>query len=340
MMKQYLEKVISKENLSFDESYYVMDQIMSGNINTSQLSGFLIALKAKKETPEEIAGFTKAMRDKSIKVNTDTSNLIDVCGTGGDYSGTFNISTATAFVVAGAGARVAKHGNRSISSKCGSADVLIELGININMPAEDTARALDEVGIAFLFAPNYHPAMKYAAAVRKELGIKTVFNLLGPLTNPAGTRKQLIGVFNKDASEVLSKAAMYLDMDKVCFINTGDRFDEISLTEPTCVYEYSKGGKGSFYEISNETFDYPEVKIDELRGNTPEDNAAIILDLFEKRKKNSAFYVIAANAAMALYCADFSDNLMDCRQAAEESILNGAALAKLNSLKHFGAKAA
>lgn len=340
MMKEYLEKVISKENLSFEEAYCAMDQIMSGSINTSQLSGFLIALKAKKETPEEIAGFVKAMRNKSIKVYTDTDNLIDVCGTGGDYSGTFNISTATAFVVAGAGARVAKHGNRSISSKCGSADVLMELGVNINLSADDTARALDKVGIAFLFAPNFHPAMKYAAVVRKELGIKTVFNLLGPLTNPAGTRKQLIGVFNKDASEVLSKAAMYLDMEKVCFINTADKFDEISLTEPTCVYEYTKNHADSFYQISNETFNYPEISIDELKGNTPMDNAAIILELFECRKRNSAFYVIAANAAMALYCAGFSDNLLDCSRAAEESILSGGALAKLNELKSFGVKAA
>jgi anthranilate phosphoribosyltransferase len=218
--------------------------------------------------------------------------------------------------------------------------VLIELGININLSAEDTARAINEIGMAFLFAPNYHPAMKYAACVRRELGIKTVFNLLGPLTNPAGTKKQLIGVFNKDASEVLSKAAMYLDMDKVCFINTGDHFDEISLTEPTSVYEYSRGRKELFYQVSNATFDYPEVKIDELKGNTPKDNAAIIMDLFKNRKKNSAFYVIAANAAMALYCADLSDNLLDCKKAAEESILNGAALAKLNGLKRFGAVAA
>ncbi|MDP4190518.1 MAG: anthranilate phosphoribosyltransferase [Bacteroidota bacterium] len=340
MIKYYLEKVISKEDLSFEESFDAMDQIMSGNINNSQLSGFLTALKAKKETPEEIAGFTKAMRNKSIKVNTSTENLIDVCGTGGDYSGTFNISTATSFVVAGAGVRVAKHGNRSISSKCGSADVLNELGININLSAEKAGKALDEIGIAFLFAPNFHPAMKYAAAVRRELGIKTVFNMLGPLTNPAGTKKQLIGVFNKDASDILSKAAVYLDMEKVCFINTADKFDEISLTEPTDIFEYSYGKKSRTYQITNDTFNYPKISIDELKGDTPQHNAEIIMELLKERKKNSAFYVVAANAAMALYSADFSDNLAECKRAAEESILNGCAFAKLNELKSFGAKAA
>jgi anthranilate phosphoribosyltransferase len=340
MIKNYIEKILSKESLSLDEAFDAMDMIMSGSINNSQLSGFLIALKAKNETPEEIAGFTKAMRNKSIKLDTDTSNLIDVCGTGGDYSGTFNISTAVSFVVAGAGVRVAKHGNRSISSKSGSADVLTELGIDINLSSEQSRKALDEVGIAFLYAPNYHPAMKYAAVVRKELGIKTVFNLLGPMTNPAGTKKQLIGVFNKNASKVLVKAAEYLDMDKVCFINTADKFDEISLTDHTDIFEYSRKSDKMPYQVSHQTFDYPEVSINDLRGDTKEHNAEIILDLFSERKKNAAFYVVSANAALALYCADFSDDLVICRQAAEDSILSGCALHKLNGLKKFGEKAA
>ena len=190
MIKYYIEKVIDKENLTIKEAYDAMDKIMSGEVNPSQLAGFLIALKSKGETAEEIGGFANAMRNKSIKLDVEGENIIDVCGTGGDYSGTFNISTTTAFIVAGAGIKVAKHGNRSISSNSGSADVLSELGININLNAEQSQRALTKVGISFLFAPNFHPAMKYAAPVRKELGIKTVFNLLGPLTNPANTKKQ------------------------------------------------------------------------------------------------------------------------------------------------------
>jgi anthranilate phosphoribosyltransferase len=340
MIKNYIEKLLAKENLSIEESFDSMDMIMSGSINNSQLAGFLIALKAKNETPEEIAGFTRAMRNKSIKIETDTDNLIDVCGTGGDYSGTFNISTAVSFVVAGAGVRVAKHGNRSISSKSGSADVLTELGININLSSDQSRKALDEVGMAFLFAPNYHPAMKYAAAVRKELGIKTVFNLLGPMTNPAGTRKQLIGVFNKNASKVLVKAAEYLDMDKVCFINTADKFDEISLTDHTDIFEYSRESDKIPYQVSHKTFDYPEINVADLLGDTKEHNAEIILGLFTEKKKNAAYYVVSANAALALYCADYSDDLHVCRQAAEDSILNGCALNKLNELKKFGEKAA
>ena len=190
-MKTFIEKMLDRDHLSFEEAFYVMDMIMSGEVNNSQLAAILIALKGKGETAAEIAGFASAMREKSIKVETKRSDLIDVCGTGGDDSGTINISTAAAFVVAGAGIGVAKHGNKSISSRSGSADVLTQLGVKIDLSPSETGRAIDETGIGFLFAPYYHPAMKFASVVRKELGMKTVFNLLGPLTNPAGTKNQL-----------------------------------------------------------------------------------------------------------------------------------------------------
>ncbi len=335
MIKEYLEKVIEKEDLTFEESSKVMNEIMSGNVNNAHLAGFLIALKSKGETPAEVAGFAKAMQDNSLKLDVDEDNVIDVCGTGGDNSGSFNISTATAFAAAGAGVKVAKHGNRSISSKCGSADVLQELGININMSKEQSAKALNEVGIAFLFAPQYHPAMKYAAPVRRELGIKTVFNMLGPLTNPAGVRRQIIGTFNLQAAKTMSQAAKYLNFDKVCFLCSIDKYDEIYLGDITEIQEYNLGEEIKSYTISNETFGYPKISFDAIEGGTPVENARIILDVFSNENKNGAYHTIAANTALALYSAGYSQNLKDCQKAAEDSLLSGAALAKLNELKKF-----
>ncbi|HSR18289.1 MAG TPA: anthranilate phosphoribosyltransferase, partial [Ignavibacteriaceae bacterium] len=295
--------------------------------------------KSKGETPEEVAGFAKAIRDKSIKINCIDENAIDVCGTGGDGSGTFNISTATAFAAAGAGVKVAKHGNRSISSKCGSADVLQELGININLSPEQSEQALNEIGIAFLFAPLYHPAMKYAAPVRKELGIKTVFNMLGPLTNPAGVKKQIIGTFSSAAAKTMSEAAKYLELKKVCFLCSNDKYDEVYLGGSTSIYEYNKDSGVKNYTISNETFDYPLISDHQIMGDTPKINAQIILEVFENKTRNGAFHTIAANTALALFCAGLSDDLEECKRAAEESIFSGAALNKLNQLKKFSNQA-
>lgn len=338
MIKEYLEKVINKSDLSVDEAYSAMTEIMNGEVNDSHLAGFLIALKSKGESAEEVAGFAKAMRDISIKINCDDDNAIDVCGTGGDNSGSFNISTATAFAAAGAGIKVAKHGNRSISSKCGSADVLQELGVNINLSPQQSEEALNEIGIAFLFAPNYHPAMKHAASVRKELGMKTVFNMLGPLTNPAGVKKQIIGTFNKRAAWTMAHAAKYLDLEKVCFLCCVDKYDEIYLGDLTEVQEYNNSSAIKSFEITNETFGYPKILHEQIKGDTAEINASIILDVFENKNTNGAFHTIAANTALALYCAGYSNDLKECSKAAEESILSGTALNKLNELKKFSQK--
>lgn len=337
-MKNYIEKLLDKEDLSVEESYDAMNRIMSGSVNNSNLAGLLIALKAKGEAPGEVAGFAKAMRDNCIKLNTPTDNTIDVCGTGGDGSGTFNISTAVSFVVAGAGVKVAKHGNRSISSKSGSADVLQQLGININLTKEQSEEALDKVGMTFLFAPLYHPAMKHAGPVRKELGIKTVFNMLGPLTNPAGVKRQLIGTFSLNAAETMCKAAEYLGQEKVCFVCSNDKFDEIHLGEETSVFEFNEGEKISDYKISNDTFGYPKTKYDEIKGDSAERNAEIILNVLDKKNKNSAYYITAANAAMGLYAAGYSNDLKKCAAAAEDSILSGSAYSKLMELKNFSSK--
>ena len=335
-MKEQLEKVINGIDLTCDEAHQVMLKIMSGEVNNSRIAAYLTALKSQGEHYQEIAGSARAMRDMSIKIESSLNEpVIDVCGTGGDESGTFNISTAAAFVVAGAGVKVAKHGNRSISSKSGSADVLKELGVNINLPAEKSAQALSKVGITFLFAPDYHPAMKHVAPVRRELGMKTIFNMLGPLTNPARIRRQMIGTFNNLAAEKMVRALEFLDMDKVCFVCTENRFDEITLSGITEVFEYTPE-ETKKYKLSFEEFGYPAVKIEELKGDSPEHNAELLRELFTSSKMDAKFYVTAANAGMGLYAAGYSDSLANCLKAAEDSILTGNAKEKLEKLITFG----
>ena len=335
-MKEQLEKVINGIDLTCDEAHQVMLKIMGGEVNNSRIAAYLTALKSKGEHYQEIAGSARAMRDMSIKIKTNLNEpVIDVCGTGGDESGTFNISTAAAFVVAGAGVKVAKHGNRSISSKSGSADVLKELGVNINLPADKSAQALNEVGITFLFAPDYHPAMKHVAPVRRELGMKTIFNMLGPLTNPARIRRQMIGTFNNLAAEKMVKALEYLEMEKVCFLCTDNRYDEITLTGPTQVFEYTPDQIKN-YNVNFEEFDYPILKINDLAGDTPGNNAGMIRVLFTSGKKDAKFFVTAANAGMGLYTAGYSDSLANCLKAAEDSILTGNAKERLEKLITFG----
>lgn len=337
-MKEYLEKVIEGQNLTFDEAYKVMYSIMSGNENNSKIASLLTALKMKKETAEEVAGFVKAMREKVIKVTCDDENVIDVCGTGGDGSGTFNISTAVGFVAAGAGVKVAKHGNKSISSKCGSSDVLHELGVEVQLSPELSERALNEIGIAFLFAPLYHPAMKHVAPIRKELEFRSIFNILGPLTNPAETKRQLIGTFNDAVAKLMSEAVKHLEMKKVCFICTDNSFDEVSLTHPSNVIE-TMGNNGMYiYQLTHESFGFPKVELKEIQGGSAKENAEIIYKIFSGKEKTPGYYVVAANAAVALKVAGLSDDLNECINIAEESIQSGKTLNKLNELKKFGDK--
>lgn len=336
MMKDYLNKIIEKENLSIYESYDAMLRIMSGDVSNILLSAFLIALKSKGETSDEVAGFVRAMREKSIKINVD--NAIDVCGTGGDNSGTFNISTAVAFVVAGAGIKVAKHGNRSVSSNSGSADVLKELGVNIEMKPQQAEEALNKTGIAFLFAPLYHPAMKYAAETRKELGIRTVFNIIGPLTNPASVKRQMTGTFNDSTAKLLSEASENLEYDKIKIICNANRYDEILLTDETKVFEYNVLNGQTEYQLTNKDFNYPLVETKHLYSSSSKESAKMILDLLKNISANGTFHTVAANSALALKCAGYSDSLEDCVLGSEESIRSGAAFNKLISLAEISNK--
>lgn len=335
MIKELIQKVIKNEHLTFDESYNVMNSIMHGEVNNSHIAGLLVALKSKGEHADEVGGFIKAMRENSIKINSEY-DAIDVCGTGGDNSNTFNISTAVSFVVAGAGQKVAKHGNRSISSKSGSSDVLTELGINVNLSKEQSEKALDEIGITFLFAPNYHPAMKYVMPVRRELGFKTVFNILGPLTNPARTKRQMVGVFSDETAKLMREAVTKLEMDKVSFVCTDNMFDEITLSGVTKVFEYSNNLGSKEYQLTASSFGYSEIDIKELIGGDPKGNAKILMQIFEGKEIGAKRSVVIANAAFALYTAGYSEDLLKCKLTAEESIISGKALEKLNKLKEFG----
>lgn len=336
MIKNYLNKIIEKENLTLDESYDAMIRIMSGDVSNILLSAFLIALKSKGETPNEVAGFVRAMREKSIKINVD--DVIDVCGTGGDSSGTFNISTAVGFVVAGAGIKVAKHGNRSVSSSSGSADVLKELGVNIEMKPQMAEDALNKIGITFLFALIYHPAMKYAAETRKELGTRTVFNIIGPLTNPASVKRQMTGTFNDNTAKLLSEASKNLGYDKIKIICNANRYDEILLKDETKVFEYNKLNGLTEYQLTNKDFNYPLVETKHLYSNNSKESAKIILDLLQNISSNGTFHTVAANSALALKCAGYSDSLEECVFAAEESIKSGAAFNKLKQLVELSNK--
>jgi anthranilate phosphoribosyltransferase len=337
-MKEQLEKVIEGKNLTFDEAYNIMYSIMSGNENNSRIASLLTALKIKGETHEEVAGFVKAMREKVIKIKCYDENVIDVCGTGGDGSGTFNISTAVGFVVAGAGVKVAKHGNRSISSKSGSSDVLHELGVDVQLSPDLSEKALNEIGIAFLFAPLYHPAMKHVAPIRKELEFRSIFNILGPLTNPAGAKRQLIGTFNDHTSKLMSDAIKYLDMKKVCFVCTDNKYDEVSLTHPTNVIETMDNNGMYFYQLTHENFHFPIIELEQIQGGSAKENAGIIHKIFSEKEKSAPYYVVVANAALALKVAGTSNELNECIGIAEDSILSGKTLQKLNELKEFGDK--
>ena len=335
MIKTILNKLLNGNELTFNEAEEVASLLISGKVNNSQIAALLTALHIKGETPTEIAGFATAMRNNGIKINTSTKNTIDVCGTGGDNSNSFNISTAVAFVVAGAGVNVAKHGNRSITSKSGSSDVLSELGVNIELTPEQSAKALEEIGIAFLFAPIYHPAMKNVAPVRLELGFKTIFNVLGPLTNPANTIRQMIGTFNNSIAKKMAEASKLLEMDRVAFVCTNNQYDEITLTDKTTIIELNNSIITT-KEIDANTFGYDTIDLSDIEGGTPNDNAQIIFDLFSSGARSIHFNVVAANAALALYTSGNFDNMREAQNAAEDSVLNGKALKKLKQIINFG----
>ncbi len=319
-------------HLQEDEAEAVMHQIMTGGATDAQIGAYLMALRMKGETHDEITGSARAMRSNSQHVVTKfQGDLLDTCGTGGDRSGTFNISTTVAFVAAGADIKVAKHGNRAASSKCGSADVLAELGVNLDLTPEQVGQCVDEVGIGFLFAAKLHPAMKHAIGPRKQMAIRTIFNILGPLTNPAGAQRQLVGVFASDLTDFLAHVLGKLGSKSALVVNGYGGLDELTTTGPNRVSHF-KDGQVRSYEINPQDYGFRGANISELLGDDAATNAAILRGILSGEIRDAKRDVVLLNAAAALIAAGLVDNIADGIKQSSEIINNGAALKKLDEL--------
>ncbi|MBA2487144.1 MAG: anthranilate phosphoribosyltransferase [Nitrospira sp.] len=336
MIKDALHKLADRADLTALEAETAMGEIMDGTASSAQIAGYLMGLRMKGETVEEIAGSVQALRARALKIRVGDSQVVDTCGTGGDRAHTFNISTTAALVVAGSGLTVAKHGNRSVSSKCGSADVLAALGVSIDLLPERVADCVNEVGIGFLFAPLYHSAMKHCAAPRQELGIRTILNILGPLTNPAGARLQVVGVFDAGLTELLARVLMHVGAQH-CFVVHGmDGLDEITLTDRTRISE-GKAGVVSTYLVDPSEFGLRRVNLKELVGGNAQDNAAITRDILRGRKGPKRD-IVCLNAAPALVAGRKAKTLQEGFEVAQRTIETGAALEKLDHLIAFSNK--
>src|SRR3989337_1441315 len=333
MIREAIAKVIEKKNLTEAEMVSTFDEIMSGAASPAQIGSFITALRMKGETVEEITGAARVMREKVLHIKTRSKIVVDTCGTGGDESGTFNISTTTAFVAAGTGLTVAKHGNRSVSSKSGSADVLRTLGVNIEVEVSYVERCLDEIGIGFLFAPMLHSAMKYAIGPRREIGIRTIFNILGPLTNPAGAHSQVLGVYDSKLTEPLSRVLQNLGSTHVFVVHGADGLDEITLTGKTYISEL-KYGEIENYEILPEDFGLERCTKEELLGGDSETNARITLDIL-KGKNGPHRAIVLLNAGAAIVSGGKAKDLREGLKAASESIDSGMAMKKLDGLRRL-----
>jgi anthranilate phosphoribosyltransferase len=337
MIKEAIEKVVKKIDLSEAETRGVFDEIMSGGATFAQIGAFITALRIKGETVDEITGAAKAMREKSIKirvgkpaVDIDEEAIVDTCGTGGSGMNTFNISTAAAFVVAGCALKVAKHGNRSASSQCGSADVLEALGVNLDVSPEIVEKCIREIGIGFLYAPLFHGAMKYAVGPRKEIGIRTIFNILGPLSNPANATSQVLGVYDGVLTEVIAGVLKKLGSRRAFVVYGMDKLDEITITGKTKITELNKGKIKTYY-VTPEKFGLKRATLEKIKGGNAKENAAILLFVL-KGEKGPRRDIVLLNAAAALVAAFKAKDLKQGVKMAAESIDSGRALDKLNRL--------
>jgi len=333
VVKSILDKILSSENLSEFEAKSLMDNMMDARVTQSQIGALLVGLRMKRETPDELTGFVKSMREHVRKIKTRYPIAVDTCGTGGDGLKTFNISTASAFVVAGSGIPVAKHGNRSVSSSSGSADVLEKLGVNINLSPDVIEDCLNHIGIAFLFAPLLHPSMKNVAPMRRELGIRTFFNILGPLTNPAGVENQVIGVFDRSIMPTLAEVIKNLNPRHIYLVHGAGGMDELSLEGPNYVIEI-KGNKSREFFIDPEQYNFQRVPSSEFVVNNSDESAKKIMkvlrgeDSFDKD-------IVVFNAAMAIMASDYTSNFEEAISMAKDSIDSRLALSKFETLKSY-----
>ncbi len=331
MIRETIEKIVNKEDLSYQEAYDVMNEIMSGETTQTQNAAFLAALSTKStkaETTEEIAGCAAAMRDHATPVDTGDMEVMEIVGTGGDKSNSFNISTTSALVCAAAGVKIAKHGNRAASSKCGTADCQEALGINISQEPEKCVKLLEEVGMCFFFAQKYHSSMKYVGAIRKELGFRTVFNILGPLTNPAKPTYMLLGVYDESIVEPLAKVLTTLGVKRGAVVYGTDKLDELSLSAPTLVCEI-KDGFYNTYKINGSDFGLSACAKADLEGGTPEENAAITTSILKGEEKGPKRDAVLYNAGMALYIAGKAESIDAGVKLAADTIDSGKAYEKL-----------
>ncbi|MCR4901384.1 MAG: anthranilate phosphoribosyltransferase [Butyrivibrio sp.] len=328
MIKEAINKVIKGQDLDYETQKAVFEEIMTGEATQAQMASFLTALRLKGETVEEITASAEVMREKGIKINP-TKDVMDIVGTGGDEVGTFNISTTAAFIAAAAGIPVAKHGNRSVSSKSGAADVLESLGANIVITPEQAEEVLNNTGISFLFAQTYHSSMRFAGPVRKEIGIRTIFNILGPLASPAAAKMQLMGVYDKNLTLPLAQVLSNLGVVRGVTVCGSDGLDEITLTGPTTVCEI-RDGEIKSYEITPEEFGLERCELKDLIGGTPQDNAQITRDILSGKEKGAKRNVAVFNAAIAIYLGIDGITIADGIRIANEVIDNGTALKKLD----------
>jgi anthranilate phosphoribosyltransferase len=330
-LSNFLARLMRSENLSRAETLQLLDSLLDGQATDAQIAAVLIALKRKGETVEELAGLAEGMRGRARKINCRHERFIDTAGTGSSAAKTFNVSTAAAFVIAGAELPVAKHGNRAASSRCGSADVLSALGVNVSADAAVSETCLDQLGICFMFAPLYHGATARVAGIRRELGVQTTFNLLGPLTNPAGAPRQLVGVWSRDLVELMARTLALLGTEHAWVVHGSDGLDEITITGPTLVAE-TIGGEVRTFEIRPEDFGLQPGGLEALRGCDADGNAAIIREVLSGKRRDEARTLVVINAASALHVGGAASGLQDGVRLAEESINHGRALEKLNGL--------
>ncbi len=327
MIQSFIHKITTGENLLENEMMVCMEKMMSGKVDDIQIAGFLTALKTKGESIEEITGAARVLRKKAAAMNLEEDFVIDTCGTGGDGAGTYNISTAAALIAAAAGVKVAKHGNRSISSQCGSADVLEALGVKINLTKEQARQCLKETNLCFLFAPQYHSAMKHVANVRKKLGIRTLFNILGPLANPALAKGQVLGVFHPDLTRIMAEVLNNVGVRKAMVVYGYDGLDELTVTASSRVTELDQG-RMKTYTIEPEQYGFKRAEAGELKGGTASENATIIRNIFNG-EKGAKTDILLFNAGAALYISDKAQNIQEGIQIAQSLIDSGEAMKKL-----------
>ncbi|MEK6337131.1 MAG: anthranilate phosphoribosyltransferase [Acidobacteriota bacterium] len=332
-LRAYLSRLTRGVSLSREEAAGLLNALLDDQASDAQIAGTLIALKQKGETVEELAGLAQGMRGRAVRINSQHKRFIDTAGTGSSCAKTFNVSTAAAFVIAGAGLPVAKHGNRAASSLCGSADVLAALGVNVSAPPEVSEKCLNEIGICFMFAPLYHGATARVAGIRRQLGVQTTFNLLGPLTNPAGAPRQIIGVSAREFVAPMARALALLGTERAWVVHGTDGLDEITLAGKTSVAE-AQSGEVREFEIEPEEFGFERAALEGLEGVDAEGSASIIRDVLSGARRDRARTLIAINAAAALHVGGAASNLRDAAQMAEQSIDSGAAYRTLEQLIH------